>query len=122
MTVLVVVWLLVIFPAMVGLILNYAKTRAGFRIGAPLIYRQREASTRPGSDAHDVRPAARGDFYYYSIINYLRVVEVLKDGRIIAISGNNKRLCFWPDDSSLRRARLTERLLHWPQFPRTQRS
>jgi hypothetical protein len=80
------------------------------RIGAAVIYRREEASTRPAPDAQDIRPAERGEFYYYSIIRYLRVPEVLDDGRLIAVTANLQRLCFWPDDSSLRKARWTERL------------
>jgi hypothetical protein len=87
-------------------------------VGAPVIYRQEEVSTRPTADARDIRPAARGEYYYYSIINYLRVIEVLADGRIIAVSRNNQRLCFRPNDSALRKARFNERLIYRLRFPR----
>ena len=93
--------------------------RPAFSIGAAIIYRQeRVASTRPTANAHDIRPATRGEYYYYSIINYLRVTEVLGDGRIIAVARNHKRLCFWPNDSALRKARLNERLFYRQRFPR----
>ena len=82
-----------------------------------MVYRQEEVSNCPGPDAHDIRPAARGDSYYYSIISYLRVSELLSDGRVIAVARDRKRLCFWPDDSSLRKARLSERLIYRPRFP-----
>jgi hypothetical protein len=62
-------------------------------------------------------PGERGEYYYYTI-NYLRVAEVLGDGRIIAVARNNKRLCLPPNDSSLRKARLAERLIYRPHFPR----
>lgn len=62
-------------------------------------------------------PSERGEFYYYSLINYLRVADVLDDGRIIAIARNNKRLWLWPNDSQLRKARLLERLLYRWRFP-----
>ena len=89
-----------------------------FRIGAAVVYRQQEVSTRPAADACDVHPAERGEYYYYTVINYLRVAEVMADGRIIAVARNNKRLCFWPNDSGLRKARLAERLIYRPRFPR----
>src|SRR5207248_3624746 len=54
----------------------------------------------------------------YTVINYLRVAEVMADGRIIAVARNNKRLCFRPNDSGLRKARLAERLIYRPRFPR----
>jgi hypothetical protein len=87
-------------------------------VGAPVIYRQEEMSTRPIADACDIRPAARGEYYYYSIINYLRVIEVLADGRIVAVARSNQRLCFWPNDSALRKAHLNERLIYRLRFPR----
>jgi hypothetical protein len=92
--------------------------KPAFSVGTPIVYRHQEVSTRPAADAYDVYPAERGDYYYYTIINYLRVTEVLGDGRIIAVARNNERLCFWPNDSNLRKARLAERLIYrrFPQF------
>jgi hypothetical protein len=97
---------------------QHASPKPAFRIGAPVVYRQQEVSSHPAADARDVHPAERGEYYYYTVINYLRVAEVMADGRIIAIARNNQRLCFRPNDSSLRRARLTERLIYRPRFPR----
>ena len=97
-----------------------AASKPAFSIGAPLIYRQEKVSARPTADACDIWPAERGDYYYYSIINYLRVIEVLGDGRIIAVARNHQRLCFWPNDSCLRQARLTERLIHRRRFSRVE--
>ena len=92
--------------------------KPALRIGAPVVYRQQEVSTCPTADARDVHPAERGEYYYYTVINYLRVAEVMADGRIIAVARNNKRLCFRPNDSGLRKARLAERLIYRPRFPR----
>ena len=92
--------------------------KPALRIGAPVVYRQQEVSTCPTADARDVHPAERGEYYYYTVINYLRVAEVMADGRIIAVARNNKRLCFRPNDSGLRKARLSERLIYRPRFPR----
>jgi hypothetical protein len=122
MTVLLLVAFLVVLPAAVALfsetwLSQRAFAKPAFRIGAPVVYRQEEVATCPASGAHDIHPAERGEYYYYSIINYLRVAEVLGDGRIIAVARDNKRLCFWPDDSSLRKARLTERLIYHLRFP-----
>ena len=117
--------LLVLVPAAAALISESSRwqrssIRPAFSIGAAIIYRQeRVASTRPTADARDIRPATRGEYYYYSIINYLRVTEVLGDGRIIAVARNHKRLCFWPNDSALRKARLKERLFYRQRFPRS---
>jgi hypothetical protein len=116
--------LLVLLPAAAALIFETSlwqrsSIRPAFSIGAALIYRQQVASTRPTADARDIRPAARGEYYYYNIIDYLRVTEVLGDGRIIAVAHNDKRLCFWPNDSALRKARLNERLFYRQRFPRS---
>jgi hypothetical protein len=97
---------------------QHASLKPAFRIGAPVVYRQQEVSTHPAADARDVHPAERGEYYYYTVINYLRVAEVMADGRIIAVARNNKHLCFRPNDSGLRKARLAERLIYRPRFPR----
>jgi hypothetical protein len=122
MTLLLLIAFLVLLPATVALLsetslFHRAFSRRAFRIGAPVVYRQEEVATCPASNAYDVHPAERGEYYYYSIINYLRVAEILGDGRIIAVARNNERLCFWPDDSSLRKARLIERLIYHLRFP-----
>jgi hypothetical protein len=116
--------LLVLLPAAAALIFETSLWRPSsikpaFSIGAPVIYQQEVASTSPTADARDIRPATRGEYYYYSIIDYLRVIEVLGDGRIIAVARNDKRLCFWPNDSALRKARLNERLIYRQRFPRS---
>ena len=110
-----VFFILVLAPAVAAFLAERALSprptiRPDFCIGTRVIYRREEVSTRPTPGARDIRPAERGEFYYYNIINYLRVIEVLDDGRIVAATRNQQRLCFWPDDSSLRKARLTERL------------
>ena len=70
---------------------QHVSFKPAFRIGAPVVYRQQEVSTCPAADARDVHPAERGEYYYYTVINYLRVAEVMADGRIIAVARNNKR-------------------------------
>ena len=122
MIVLFVFLLLVIVPAAVALfsetsLLSRAGIAPAFGIGAPIVYSRRAISTQPVSGARDIRPSERGEFYYYNLINYLRVTEVLDDGRVIAIAGNNKRLCFSPSDSHFRKARVTERLIYRRRFP-----
>ena len=52
-------------------------------------------------------------------MNYLRVIEVLDDGRVIAVARDNNRLCFSPNDSRFRKARLTERFSYRWRFPRS---
>src|ERR1043165_4856457 len=73
-------------------------TETGFRVGTPVVYRQDEVSACPSSKACDIHPAERGEYYYYSILHYLRVIEVLGDGRVVTMARNHERLCFWPND------------------------
>lgn len=96
---------------------SHTVATSGFSIGTPVVYRQDEVSANPALNARDIHPAERGEYYYYSILHYLRVIEVLNDGRVIAVARNHERLCFWPNDSGLRKARLTERLFHPLRFP-----
>ncbi len=118
MIVLFVLILLVGLPAAVAFLSETSLVpRSTFGIGAPIVYSTREISTNPRSDARDVRPSDRGEFYYYNLVNYLRVTDVLEDGRVIAVARDNQRLCFWPDDSQFRKARLSERFFCRWRFP-----
>jgi hypothetical protein len=122
MIVLFVFVLLVIVPAAAALLsesslLSRAAITPAFDVGALIVYSRQAISTQPVSGARDIRPSERGEFYYYNLINYLRVTDVLDDGRVLAIACNNMRLCFSPGDSDFRKARLTERLIHRRRFP-----
>ena len=122
MTLLLLLASLVLLPAAAALLSQISFSQrlpAGpaFSVGAPIVYLREEVTNCPASDARDIRPSERGEYYYCSILNYLRVTEVLGDGRIIAVARNHERLCFWPNDSSLRKARLAERLFHPLRFP-----
>jgi hypothetical protein len=86
-------------------------------IGAPLVDRRQEISTLPVADAVDLRSSERGEYYYYSLVNYLRVTRLLDDGRIIAVTRDNKRLCLSSNDSQLRKARFIERTIYRSRFP-----
>jgi hypothetical protein len=123
MTVLLIITFLVIVPAVAAMlsessVLSHAWSRSAFGVGAPIVYSRRAISTQPVSGARDIRPSERGEFYYYNLINYLRVTEVLDDGRVLAVACNNVRLCFSPGDSDFRKARLTERFIYRWRFPR----
>src|SRR6266550_3772356 len=126
MTVLFIITFLVIVPAAAAVLaepsaLSRFWTGSAIAVGAPVVYRRQEISTNPSPDAVDVYPSAHGEFYYYSLIKYLRVVEVLGDGRVIAVERNSKSVCLLPNDSDLRKARLTERFIYRWRFPRPQR-
>jgi hypothetical protein len=44
------------------------------------------------------------------------VTDILSDGRLVGLARNNRRLQFEPNDTSLRKARLFERLLYCPRL------
>jgi hypothetical protein len=121
MTVLLLFILLIMLPAAVALLetssLPDAAITPAFVIGAPIVYSRQGMSTHPVSDAHDVTPSERGEFYYYTLINYLRVTDVLDDGRIVAVTRDSKRVYLLPNDSNLRKARVMERLFYRRRFP-----
>ncbi len=121
MTVLLIIALFVLIPAAFSFSGNSFLYRhlppPALTVGAPIIYRHDEASTHPAAGACDIRPAPRGEFYYYSIIKYLRVVEVLNDGQIVAVAANKQRLSFQPNDGAVRKARFNERLRFYTRFP-----
>jgi hypothetical protein len=122
MIVLFVIVVLVIVPATVAFVsdtsvLAHAFIRPAFAIGAPIVYSRSGMSTHPVAGARDVHPSERGEFYYYNMVNYLRVTHVLDDGSVIAIARDNKRLWFSPDDNHFRKAGLIERLIYRWRFP-----
>lgn len=118
--------ILVVLPAGVGLLVARYQVsfsrhflRARLQPGVPIVYRMAESSTRPpGPEARDVRPAERGDFYYYLIKKYWRVEQVLADGRIVAVTPLMEHHVLRRDDPNLRKANLLEQLRHGARFPR----
>ena len=122
MTLLLLLAFLVLLPAATAFFAQSsfpqrATNKTAYSIGAPIVYEHDEVTNRPVANARDLRPSEHGECYYYSMLDYLRVIEILRDGRVIAVARDRQRLCFWPDDSSFRKARLTERLFHPLRFP-----
>lgn len=118
MTVLLIFALVAIVPAAAAFLFETSLfAKPSFYVGVPVIYREEKISTHPVVGVRNVQPSPRGEFYYYRLVNYLRITQVLEDGRIIAIARDNKRLCLWPNDFGLRKARLTERLFYRWRFP-----
>ncbi|MGI8889899.1 MAG: hypothetical protein ACR2G0_03835 [Chthoniobacterales bacterium] len=120
--------LLLIFiglPAVLGMLLGRSRYFFGRQLlkgrrlhaGEPIVYRVVETSTIPAPEAHDIRPAERGDLYYYLINKYWRVEEVLQDGWIVALTPHQEHQYLRRDDPNLRRANLVERLRYATRFP-----
>ncbi len=117
--------ILVVLPASVGFLISRGHFSLGrhflrrrLQPGVPIVYRMAESSTRPGPEARDIRPAERGDLYYYLIKKYWRVEEVLQDGRIVAVTPLMEHHYLRRDDPNLRKANLLERLRYGARFPR----
>jgi|SRR6516225_9948573 len=122
MTVLFVIIVLVLVPAAVAFLFDSsplppALIRPAFAIGAPIVHSRPAISTHPVSGARDIRPAERGEFYYYNLVSYLRVTRVLPDGSVIATTGDNTLFRFTPDDAYFRKAGPIERLIYRWRFP-----
>jgi hypothetical protein len=115
---------LVALPALIGMLVGRGYLSFGRHLlqgnlhaGVPIVYRMVESSTRPGPEAREIRPAERGDLYYYLITKYWRVEEVLQDGWIVAITPLMEHIYLRRDDPNLRKANLLERLRHGARFP-----
>jgi hypothetical protein len=124
MLVLLLLVVLVALPALIGILIghgflsfNRPLLRGKFHPGVPIVYRVVETSTRPGPDARDIHPAARGDLYYYLTNKYWRVEEVRPDGWIVALTPLMEHHYLRRDDPNLRKANLLERLRYAARFP-----
>jgi hypothetical protein len=137
MTVLSLILVLVVIPALIGYCLyvevlaeggspsSFAVWRhslhdivhRGLEPGDFLIYRKTKVSARPGPRARNVQPSEKGDDYYYEVDKYWTLADVLSDGRLVAITRTGKRVFLTPQDEKLRKARLMERFLYRRRFP-----
>ena len=135
MTVILLLLMLVVFPAMIGYylyldgIVSYGSRvglisgqlhrffRTGLEPGDFLVYRKAKVSSHPGPRARNVQAAENGDDYYYDVDKYWAVADVLEDGRLIAVTRTGKRLYLQPADERLRKAGWIERVRHRSRFP-----
>lgn len=90
--------------------------KQNFQPGDYVIYRKSKHSTQPGPRATNVQPSRRGDTYVYNVDKFWIVEEVQEDGTIIASTRRGKRNAIKPDDPSLKRANLLERILYRSRF------
>ncbi len=137
MTIICLILLLVVFPAVIGYCL-YAELLTGaldspdphhvsrglrslFRgelePGDFLIYRKSKASPRPGPRARNVQAAENGDDYYYEVDKFWTLADVLDDGRLVARTRTGKQVYLTPEDERLRKAGILERMRFRRRFP-----
>lgn len=137
MTVISLLLVLVVIPAVVGFCLytehleggvnsiagtfwqNLARraVRSQLEPGDFLIYRKAKVSPRPGRRAQNVHPAENGDDYYYDVDKFWTVSDVLDDGRLVAVTRTGKQLHLRPEDDRLRKPALLERMRYRRRFP-----
>ena len=137
MTVLSLIFVLVVLPAVIGWclyleVLEQELTsssitfwrrsirtlfRGGMEPGDFLIYRKSKVSPRPGPRARNVHPSDKGDDYYYEVDKYWTVSNVLEDGRLVAVTRTGKQVYLTPEDENLRKAGWIERFRHRRRFP-----
>lgn len=134
MTVISVIFLLVVLPAVIGYCLYMegfgvdlspgrswrtvirSLYRHGIEPGDFLIYRKSKVSQRPGPRARNVQASERGDDYYYEVDKYWTVADV-RDDELIAVTRTGKQVHLQPQDEHLRKAGLLDRVLHHSRFP-----
>jgi hypothetical protein len=137
MTVISLILILVVFPAVIGYWLytehltgQLTSLAANFLRGGlhrffagelepgdMLIYRKPKVSPRPGPRARNVHAAEHGEDYYYEVDKYWTVSDVLDDGRLVAVTRTGKRLFLTPKDERLRKAGWLERVRFGRRFP-----
>ena len=137
MTVLALIMILVVLPAVIGYCLytEYAGDdlssstvtfwrghlfrfmRNELEPGDFLIYRKSKVSPRPGPRARNVQAAENGDDYYYEVDKFWTVADVLDDGRLVAVTRTGKQVYLTPNDENLRKPGLLERMRYRRRFP-----
>ena len=135
MTVISLILMLVVLPALIGYCLYAESMGEGFdssgfwrgilhrflrgelEPGDFLIYRKTKVSPRPGPRARNVQASENGDDYYYEVDKFWTVSEVLEDGRLVAVTRTGKQVCLTPEDEKLRKAGFFERLRYRRRFP-----
>jgi hypothetical protein len=138
MTVILLIFLLVVLPAVIGFCLykdyqgeDLSPTNAaafwrenlrrlsqgGFAPGDFLVYSKFKVSPRPGPRARNIQASEKGEDYYYQVDKYWALENVLEDGRLVAVTRTGKHVYLKPEDQNLRKARLLERLMHRRRFP-----
>jgi hypothetical protein len=86
-------------------------------VGDRVIYRRQKVSTNPGPRAYAIHPTAQGDDYTYFVDKFWTVENVLRDGRILALTRTGKHHCLNPDDPNLRKAGIIVKLRYRNKFP-----
>jgi hypothetical protein len=133
MTVLSLIFVLVVIPAVIGYCLYTESAAEGFDFSAKpfwrglfrnrlepgdfLIYRKSKASPRPGPRARNVQASEKGDDYYYEVDKFWTVSDVLDDGRLVAVTRTGKRVYLTPEDERLRKPGLLDRVRYRRRFP-----
>ena len=133
MTVLLLILILVVIPAVAGYAL-YVKDfdqataswylgslsrvfHAGFAPGDLLIYRKTKVSPRPGPRARNIHRTENSDDYNYEVDKFWSVADILEDGQLLAVTRTGKKVYLSPEDERLRKARLLERVRYRRRFP-----
>jgi len=137
MTIISLILLLVVLPAVIGYCL-YSEWLTGEMDSSPsnfwhrhlpalfrghlepgdfLIYRKSKASPRPGPRARNVQASEKGDDYYYEVDKFWTVADVLDDGRLVAVTRTGKRVYLTPQDERLRKPGFLERMRFRRRFP-----
>jgi hypothetical protein len=91
-------------------------SRRSFAKGDWVVFRKRKSTTHPGPRAQDIRAAAHGDTYYYSVEKFWIVADVLADGKLLLQTRRGKQHVIDANDPQLRRATLWDRIRYRAHF------
>ncbi len=88
-----------------------------YRVGDKVIYTREKYTTRPGKRAKNIFATPRGEAYQYQVEKFWIVSEVRADASLVLQTRRGKSHITQPDDPSLRKATLFERIFKAGFFP-----
>jgi hypothetical protein len=95
-------------------------SRRSFSKGDWVVYCKTKFTPHPGRRAREIRAAANGDNYCYSVDKFWVVADVLPDGKLLLQTRRGKKHVVGANDVKLRRATLWDRLRYRAHFKRLQ--
>jgi hypothetical protein len=94
--------------------------RQTYAKGDWVVYCKTKCTRLPGRRARDIRAAANGDNYSYSVDKFWIVADVFPDGKLLLQTRRGKKHIVDVYDMKLRRATLWDRVRNRAHFKRIQ--
>jgi len=87
------------------------------KVGEPVVFRLSKLSSHPGPRAQSIKPAPRGEQYWYEVDKFWVVSEARPSGELVLKTRRGKTHVLPSDHAKLRRPRLWEKLLYRHKLP-----